>query len=147
MQPQSGGYLEATPLTAFVVMSLAATGRSRHQVSSNGLRFLLDSMSPEGLWPIDTNLATWVTSLSIHALACDPKDDGDWCSESLLQWHLNCQHLKRHPFTGAEPGGWGWSDLSGAVPDSDDTPAAMIALREASRWRPCLLYTSDAADE
>ena len=136
MQPQSGGYLEATPLTAFVVMSLAATGRSRHQVSRNGLRFLLDSMSPEGLWPIDTNLATWVTSLSIHALACDPKDDGDWCSESLLQWHLNCQHLKRHPFTGAEPGGWGWSDLSGAVPDSDDTPAAMIALREASRWRP-----------
>ena len=33
------------------------------------------------------------------------------------------------PFTGAEPGGWGWSDLSGAVPDADDTPGALLALR------------------
>ncbi len=135
MQPQSGGFLEATPLTAFVVMSLAATGRSQCQVSKNGLDFLLDSMDEEGLWPIDTNLATWVTSLSMHALSCDPEDDGTWCTDSLIQWHLSCQHLNRHPFTGAEPGGWGWSDLSGAVPDSDDTPAAILALSEARRWR------------
>ena len=135
MQPQSGGFLEATPLTAFVVMSLAATGRSQCQVSKNGLQFLLDSMDEDGLWPIDTNLATWVTSLSMHALSCDPEDDGTWCTDSLIQWHLSCQHLNRHPFTGAEPGGWGWSDLSGAVPDSDDTPAAILALSEARRWR------------
>ena len=135
MQPQSGGFLEATPLTAFVVMSLAATGRSQCQVSKNGLEFLLDSMDEDGLWPIDTNLATWVTSLSMHALSCDPEDDGTWCTDSLIHWHLSCQHLNRHPFTGAEPGGWGWSDLSGAVPDSDDTPAAILALSEARRWR------------
>ena len=135
MQPQSGGYLEATPLTSFVVMSLAATGRSNHEVSRRGLRFLIDSMNEQGSWPIDTNLATWVTSLSMHALACDPSDDGSWCSEDLVRWHLGCQHLRRHPFTGAEPGGWGWSDLSGAVPDSDDTPAAILALARVLRWR------------
>ena len=134
MQPESGGYLEATPLTAFVVMSLAVTGRTNHPVSEKGIRFLLDSITPEGLWPIDTNLATWVTSLSMHALACDPDDDGKWCTKSLVKWHLKCQHLIRHPFTGAEPGGWGWSDLSGAVPDSDDTPAAILALATASHW-------------
>ena len=134
MQPESGGFLEATPLTAFVVMSLAVTGRANHIVCENGLRFLLDSVDDKGLWPIDTNLATWVTSLSMHALSCDPEDDGSWCTESLISWHLKCQHRKRHPFTGAEPGGWGWSDLSGAVPDSDDTPAAILALREATRW-------------
>jgi squalene-hopene/tetraprenyl-beta-curcumene cyclase len=128
MQPESGGYLEATPLTSFVVMSLAVTGRADHCVTSDGLRFLTDSMRSDGSWPIDTNLATWVTSLAIHALACDPDDDGHWYNERLLQWHLGCQHQQRHPFTGAEPGGWGWSDLSGAVPDSDDTPAAMLAL-------------------
>ena len=33
-----------------------------------------------------------------------------------------------HPLTGAEPGGWGWTDLSGAVPDADDTAAALLAL-------------------
>ncbi len=133
MQPQSGGYLEATPLTAFVVMSLAATGRSDHEVSRSGLRFLVDSMNEDGSWPIDTNLATWVTSLSVHALTRDPNDDGSWCSDSLVRWHLNCQHRLRHPFTGAEPGGWGWTDLSGAVPDSDDTPAAIIASRHFMR--------------
>ncbi|WP_286177693.1 prenyltransferase/squalene oxidase repeat-containing protein [Rhodopirellula sp. JC639] len=128
MQPASGGYLEATPLTAFVVMSLAATGRCDLPVVRNGLRFLTESMLDGGCWPIDTNLATWATSLSIHALACDPADDGNWYSEQLADWHLGCQHLTRHPFTGAEPGGWGWTDLSGAVPDSDDTPAAILAL-------------------
>ncbi len=134
MQPDSGGYLEATPLTSFVVMNLAVTARGDHAVSQNGLRFVLDSMQADGSWPIDTNLATWVTSLSIHALACDPEDDGKWCSESLVRWNLRCQHRQRHPFTGAEPGGWGWSDLSGAVPDSDDTPAAILALLQQQRW-------------
>ncbi|MEO1527825.1 MAG: prenyltransferase/squalene oxidase repeat-containing protein [Planctomycetota bacterium] len=133
MQPQSGGYLEATPLTAFVVMSLAATGRCELPVVQEGLRFLAESYREDGSWPIDTNLATWVTSLSIHALACDPDDKGQWCSDSLVDWHLACQHRQRHPFTGAEPGGWGWTDLSGAVPDSDDTPAAILALKRAER--------------
>ena len=128
MQPQSGGYLEATPLTSFVVMSLAATERAGHSVSQRGLEFLVNSMNDDGSWPIDTNLATWVTSLSINALASDPEDDAQWCTPDLLDWHLGCQHEVRHPFTGAEPGGWGWSDLSGAVPDSDDTPAAILAL-------------------
>ncbi|MDG2224119.1 MAG: prenyltransferase/squalene oxidase repeat-containing protein [Rubripirellula sp.] len=134
MQPQSGGYLEATPLTSFVVMSLAVTGRTNNQVCDQGLKFLDQSMSEEGSWPIDTNLATWVTSLAMEALSSDPQDDGRWCDEALIDWHLGCQHRQRHPFTGAEPGGWGWSDLSGAVPDSDDTPAAILALKDARNW-------------
>ena len=134
MQPQSGGYLEATPLTAFVVMSLAATGRCELPVVHRGLHFLTDSYREDGSWPIDTNLATWVTSLSIHALTCDPNDRGDWCSDGLVDWHLSCQHRNRHPFTGAEPGGWGWTDLTGAVPDSDDTPAAILSLKRIERF-------------
>ncbi|MEM9644877.1 MAG: prenyltransferase/squalene oxidase repeat-containing protein, partial [Planctomycetota bacterium] len=127
MQPESGGYLEATPLTAFVVMSLAATGRGDVDVAREGKRFLDESMSGDGSWPIDTNLATWVTSLSVIALAGSGADRS-WCDDSLVDWHLSCQHRKRHPFTGADPGGWGWTDLSGAVPDGDDTPAAILAL-------------------
>ncbi len=136
MQPTSGGYLEATPLTSFVIMSLAATGRSDDEVCRRGLSFLIESVSDEGSWPIDTNLATWVSSLSMLALSCDPEDDGSWCTPELIRWHLSCQHQQRHPFTGAEPGGWGWSDLSGAVPDSDDTPAAILALGRALKWQP-----------
>ncbi|WP_231616083.1 prenyltransferase/squalene oxidase repeat-containing protein [Novipirellula artificiosorum] len=129
MQPDSGGYLEATPLTAFVLMSLAATDRGASVVARECERFLIDSMNADGSWPIDTNLATWVTSLAIHALAKDPEDDRSWCNESLVDWLLSCQHQSRHPFTAADPGGWGWTDLSGAVPDADDTPAAILALR------------------
>ena len=128
MQPESGGYLEAVPLTSFVVMSLASTGRSEHDVAKEGIKFIVDSVRPDGSWPIDTNLATWVTTLSINALAAGGEDVAELLGPKCLEWLLSCQHRQRHPFTGADPGGWGWSDLSGAVPDADDTPGALLAL-------------------
>lgn len=132
MQPQSGGYLEATPLTSFVVMSLAATGRAQHAVTQAGVRFIKDSMRDDGSWPIDTNLATWVTSLSLNALGPEEREIDDRCGD----WLLSCQHKQRHPFTGADPGGWGWTDLSGAVPDADDTPGALLALAQRLKCSP-----------
>jgi squalene-hopene/tetraprenyl-beta-curcumene cyclase len=123
MQPASGGYLEAIPLTSFVVMSLAGTGRADHPVAQRGVKFLLDTVRPDGSWPIDTNLATWVTTLAMNAL-----DGPGTLSDNSFEWLLSCQHNERHPFTGAAPGGWGWSDLSGAVPDADDTAGALLAL-------------------
>ncbi len=128
MQPSSGGFLEATPLTSFVLMSLAASGRGDAQVANRCVTFLKESIRADGSWPIDTNLATWVTSLAISALSADPDDDQSWLTPSLIDWHLACQHRVRHPYTGADPGGWGWTDLSGAVPDGDDTPAALLAI-------------------
>jgi squalene-hopene/tetraprenyl-beta-curcumene cyclase len=211
MQPDSGGYLEATPLTSFVVMSLASCGplapraedlrkdahqphfRSRSErttdiadeVIHHGVKFLAASIRPDGSWPIDTNLATWNTTLAINALAGAGEDvaelllpranvpsavgsalrgvpsaagDGESIDSSgrrasepgvptqsvgtsetgnVLDWLLSCQHTKRHPFTGADPGGFGWSDLSGAVPDADDTAGALVAmchLNERHAW-------------
>lgn len=146
MQPDSGGYLEAVPLTSFVVMSLAASGRVLHEVTRHGVRFLIDSVRRDGSWPIDTNLATWNTTLAINALAASGEDVAQL---DCLEWVLSCQHRERHPFTGAEPGGWGWSDLSGAVPDADDTPSALLALaafRDApSSPRSHLPYLEEAA--
>jgi squalene-hopene/tetraprenyl-beta-curcumene cyclase len=34
----------------------------------------------------------------------------------------------RHPYTGAPPGAWAWTDLPGGVPDADDTAGALLAL-------------------
>lgn len=136
MQPESGGYLEATPLTSFVVMSLASVSveSSRaEQIIREGVKFLYDSMRPDGSWPIDTNLATWNTTLAINALAGAGEDVAELLGPKCLDWLLSCQHTKRHAFTGANPGGFGWSDLSGAVPDADDTPSAMLALNAYSR--------------
>lgn len=145
MQPASGGYLEAVPLTSFVVMSLASIGRADHPVAQYGVQFILDSLRPDGSWPIDTNLATWNTTLAINALAAGGEDVAGLAPASaespheLINWVLSCQYRERHPFTGADPGGWGWSDLSGAVPDADDTPGALLALaawRDASSCSP-----------
>jgi squalene-hopene/tetraprenyl-beta-curcumene cyclase len=130
------------------------------EVIREGVKFLASSIRPDGSWPIDTNLATWNTTLSINALAGAGEDVAELLGVSavgnalcgvpdsqveaasadhgtaqrpfptgnVFDWLLSCQHIKRHPFTGANPGGFGWSDLSGAVPDADDTPGALLSL-------------------
>ena len=88
MQPASGGYLEATPLTSFVVMSLAGDRPRRSSGDpARACDFLLDSVRPDGSWPIDTNLATWVTTLAINALG----RGGERTSirTTLLDWLLS----------------------------------------------------------
>jgi squalene-hopene/tetraprenyl-beta-curcumene cyclase len=144
MQPASGGYLEAVPLTSFVLMSLASTGRAGHAVAREGLKFLRESVRSDGSWPIDTNLATWNTSLALNALASGGEDIAQ---QPVLPWLLSCQHRQRHPFTGANPGGWGWSDLSGAVPDADDTPGALLALANWLQAPSCSPADRDAIVE
>lgn len=147
IQPTSGGFLEATPLTSFVVMSLAAAGNADHPVTKNGLEFLVNSVRPDGSWPIDTNLATWVTSLSVNALSNNCWVEEDFHRESqtrppshgskiiqrndgtlISEWLLAQQYREEHPYTHATPGGWAWTDLSGGVPDADDTAGALLAL-------------------
>ncbi|MGH7139064.1 MAG: hypothetical protein ACREHD_25235, partial [Pirellulales bacterium] len=132
MQPESGGFLEATPLTSFVVMSLAGIGQSRHPVARRGLEFLVSSVREDGSWPIDTNLATWVTTLSLNALAAGDAEMAANAAEGCADWLLACQCREVHPYTGAAAGGWGWSDLSGSVPDADDTSGALLALASLS---------------
>ncbi len=129
LQPTNGGFLEATPLTAFVAMALASSGNSLHPVAVKGCEFLEASVRPDGSWPIDTNLSTWVTTLAVNALAAGNAVDSLGPQEPLRQWLVSQQYRERHPFTGAAPGGWAWTPLPGGVPDADDTPGALIALR------------------
>ena len=126
LQPESGGFLEATPLTSFVTMSLAAMGQAAHPVAQRGVDFLIASARPDGSWPIDTNLATWVTTLSVNALRSNSVSSAQ--AGSISTWLLSQQNRVVHPYTNAAPGGWAWTDLSGGVPDADDTPGAILAL-------------------
>src|SRR5262245_21978253 len=128
IQPSSGGFLEATPLTSFVTMGLAACGVASHPVARHAIEFLAKSVLPDGSWPIDTNLATWVTTLSINALAAAGELKSLDNREAVRDWLLKQQYRERHPYTGADPGGWAWTDLPGGVPDGDDTQGAIIAL-------------------
>lgn len=131
IQPSNGGFLEATPLTSFVTMSLITAGQSDHPVVRKGLEFLTKSVRADGSWPIDTNLATWVTTLGVNALAAGgrlPLDKPQ--RRAICGWLLKQQFRAEHPYTGAAPGGWAWTDLPGGVPDADDTPGALLAIRE-----------------
>ncbi len=128
IQPESGGFLEATPLTSFVVMSLAGSGQREHPVVRRGVGFLEESVRDDGSWPIDTNLATWVSTLSIQALGGGALTEEE--RRKLRRWLLDQQYKTVHPYTLSAPGGWAWTDLSGGVPDADDTPGALLALRE-----------------
>lgn len=131
MQPSDGGFLEAAPLTAFVSMCLAESGFRDHEVTQRCARFLIETVRVDGSWPIDTNLSGWLTSLAAKVLPME--------SDTLpFTLHLS-DLIKRnatttvHPFTGAAPGGWGWSDLSGSVPDGDDTSGALVALHHLNQ--------------
>ncbi len=132
IQPSSGGFLEATPLTSFVTLSLASIGHANHPVAQLAVKFLVNSARPDGSWAIDSNLATWVTTLSINALAAAGELDHLDRKDYLRDWLLNQQSKERHPYTGADPGGWAWTDLPGGVPDGDDTPGAILALAHLS---------------
>jgi squalene-hopene/tetraprenyl-beta-curcumene cyclase len=128
IQPSNGGFLEAAPLTSFVALGLASTGRADHPVVRKCVEFLVQSVRPDGSWPIDTNLSTWVTTLSVNALAAAGDLDKLDKRDELRDWLLRQQYRERHPYTGAEPGAWAWTPLPGGVPDADDTAGAMLAL-------------------
>lgn len=131
MQPSNGGYEEATPLTGFVTMSLACAGEEDTPLIRKAVSFLMSSVREDGSWPIDTDLATWLTNLSIPALDERVRDDalaGDTRS-GIREWLLAQQYDEPHPLTFGAPGGWAWTDLPGGMPDADDTSGALIALR------------------
>lgn len=129
-QPENGGFLEATPLTAFVLMSMVGAGESDLKVCIKAAGFIKESMRSDGSWPIDTNLATWVTTLTINSLSDSSMESMGSGSRAMVRsWLLNQQFRHVHPFTGSRPGGWGWTDLPGAVPDGDDTAGALLALK------------------
>lgn len=136
IQPASGGFLEAAPLTSFVLMSLAFVGRGDDPVARDAAAFLIASVRPDGSWPIDTNLATWVTTLTVNALALGDALRASLSREersALQHWLLEQQYKTEHPYTHAAPGGWAWTDRSGGVPDADDTAGALLALRNLTR--------------
>ncbi|MDL2281650.1 squalene--hopene cyclase [Parabacteroides sp. OttesenSCG-928-G06] len=125
LQPVNGGFLEAAPLTAFVAMCMTGAGYGEHISTQKGVGFLIDTVREDGSWPIDTDLANWMTALSVRALENDLETKEKEELAGLIKKNA-FTHI--HPFTGAREGGWGWTDLPGAAPDADDTSGALVAL-------------------
>ncbi len=129
IQPESGGYLEAVPLTAFVCLCLIESGYRDLEVVRDGIKFLKHTQRSDGSWPIDIDLSTWVTTLAVKSLRNNVDQILDSDGKQQLTNHLLAiQNKQIHPFNGTPPGGWGWTSHSGSVPDGDDTPGTILAL-------------------
>lgn len=129
IQPLSGGYLEAIPLTAFVSLCLIESGYRNLEVVTDGIAFLKKTQREDGSWPIDVDLSTWVSSLSVKSLRSKLDEVVSPVERQKITAHfLSIQNKTVHPFNGTQPGGWGWTSYSGSVPDGDDTPGTILAL-------------------
>lgn len=135
LQPAHGGFLDAVPLTSFVAMSLEGLPDAPAGVTARCVQFLRSRQREDGSWPIDTDLATWLTTAAICAFSeagLLHRLDGS----GVCNWLVNAQHVTVHPYTAAAPGGWAWTDLPGGVPDADDTSGAILALAALERPGP-----------
>ena len=110
-------------------MALCSAGAGEGEVVREALDFLRRSGREDGSWPIDTNLATWGTTLSVKALGGDLPEGS---RAAVRSWLLGQQYKVQHAYCMSAPGGWAWTDLPGGVPDGDDTAGALLALRELS---------------
>ncbi|MBW6534396.1 MAG: hypothetical protein K0B11_05275 [Mariniphaga sp.] len=129
MLPESGGYLEAIPLTAFVALSLINAGYGETEVVKKGIRFLKNTQREDGGWPIDVDLSTWVTSLTVKAFRSNLDGFIHADLQDKIADHFKLiQNNNVHPFNGTGTGGWGWTNFPGSVPDGDDTPGTILAL-------------------
>ena len=137
IQPESGGYLEAIPLTAFVCLCLIESGYRNLDVVTDGISFLKGTQREDGSWPIDVDLSTWVSTLAVKSLRKNTnKIIAPESRQQITNHFLSIQNKKNHPFNGTPPGGWGWTSFPGSVPDGDDTPGTILALIALNRDNP-----------
>ncbi len=129
IQPEHGGFLDAAPLTSFVAMGLVSSFGPEQPVAARCLQFLRQSQRADGSWPIDTNLAVWLTTSAVTALAA-AGSLGQLDCPTTGPWVAARQTASAHPYTQAAAGAWAWTHLPGGVPDADDTAGALIALAE-----------------
>jgi len=120
-------------------MALSVSGQGSHPAVAKAVDFLRASVKEDGSWPIDTDLSTWVTTLSVkslgrHVTDMDHVSRRDF--KKINRWLLSQQYQQVHPYTNAPAGGWAWTDLPGGVPDADDSAGALLSLSILSGRKP-----------
>jgi squalene-hopene/tetraprenyl-beta-curcumene cyclase len=129
---------------ATTVTSLALENLVAHQATSRPIRRSAPKLTADrwpkphsASWDTATNGDTVTYDLSngsasgASLLAHEGLDKGIHWYESAQDWLLTSQRGASHPLTNVPPGGWAWNDAPGALPNTSDTAAALIAL---ARW-------------
>jgi len=126
----------ATTNTAFALSSMIERDVAVPTINSTSERLTpYDSMWEDTARPNDTVAAAMVDVRDRPVAADDnanhASDNESPFNEHCLDWLLDGQRKGSDPLTEVAPGGWAWSDAPGALPNTRDTAAAVIAL---VRW-------------
>jgi squalene-hopene/tetraprenyl-beta-curcumene cyclase len=125
-QGLNGSFEESAFLTSVIIACMVASGHGDLPWLASAVRFVVDSQREDGSWPIDRDLETFDTDLTIFALraAGEPVPHAEAVRDWLLARQFDTLYFPTH----AQPGGWAWAMPSG-WPDADDTSYTLLALR------------------
>ena len=124
-QCANGGYEESAFLTSIVALSLIET--PGQAIAARAAAYVEQSQRTDGSWPIDRDLETFDSALTVLALATLGAAFDHPADQALHAWLRATQFQDVCFPTGAKPGGWAWAQ-PGGWPDMDDTSAAIRAL-------------------
>ncbi len=126
-QGPNGSFEESAFLTSVIIACAYASGRGNLPWLPAAVAFVVESQREDGSWPIDRDLETFDTDMSVLAL----HEAGLRIphAEGVRSWLLARQFFVPCFPTSAPPGGWAWAMPSG-WPDSDDTAFTILALRK-----------------
>jgi len=125
-QGPNGSFEESAFLTSVILMGMVTTGQGEEPWLDAALAFVVASQRADGGWPIDRDLETFDTDLTVFALHA--AEGYVPHADTVRRWLLDRQFTAYCFPTGAQPGGWAWAMPAG-WPDADDTSYTLLALR------------------
>jgi len=125
-QGADGSFEESAFLTSVIIACMVLCGQGALPWLPEALCFVVESQREDGSWPIDRDLETFDTAMTVQALceAAVPVPHAGLVRDWLLARQFNEPCFP----TAARPGGWAWAMPAG-WPECDDTSYALLALR------------------
>ncbi|MGH2347410.1 MAG: prenyltransferase/squalene oxidase repeat-containing protein, partial [Chloroflexota bacterium] len=124
-QGPDGSFEASAFLTSVIIACMVLGDHGALPWLPAAVRFVVESQREDGGWPIDRDLETFDTAMSVQALSeagiAVPHAD------QVRDWLLARQFQEPCFPTGARPGGWAWAMPAG-WPECDDTSYALLAL-------------------
>ncbi|MGH2410691.1 MAG: prenyltransferase/squalene oxidase repeat-containing protein, partial [Chloroflexota bacterium] len=124
-QGSDGSFEESAFLTSVIIACMMLCDQGALPWLPAALRFVVESQRADGSWPIDRDLETFDTAMTVQALR--EADASVPHSGQVRDWLLARQFNEPCFPTAALPGGWAWAMPAG-WPECDDTSYALLAL-------------------